>query len=148
MEGPDRGITKVVEAGGVPVTRGLFSNDPFPNNQCDFKDPGCLVGPGCMRTGTIYQISCNPCDPKPDGPRRRPTAGAGVVAGSRRRSRYIGQSGTTMHRRMLSHRAEITSKAATPSILKNTRLNHMRSRISQTSGWNSVGDQGQWCKDW
>ena len=65
MIGPDEGKTKVVERGGIPILTGLQKKDPFKSEGCDFGDPECLVGAGCMKTGVCYRISCNECDPKP-----------------------------------------------------------------------------------
>ena len=61
--GPDRGLTKVVERGGLPVWAGLKKDDPFPKTACDFGE-SCLIGPCCSTTFTNYSIQCRECDPE------------------------------------------------------------------------------------
>ena len=92
--GPDNGTTKIVERGGVPVWQGLRKDDPFPNPTCDFKE-NCLIGPGCSKTSINYSIACTECNVESRDLVR--------LEGSRDRSLYLGQSGTTGHRRMRSH---------------------------------------------
>ena len=110
--GPDLGTTKFGERAGASVTAGLAKDNPFPTEGCDFGDSKCLVGAGCSKTGVIYEILCEPCNQGDqgagedvNGPRdnRRPQR-AEVVAGSRRR-RYLGQTGTSMHRRQVAHKS-------------------------------------------
>ena len=104
--GPDYGKTKVIERGGKTVLSGLMVNDPFKGKMCDFNDPECYLGAGCSRTSICTQISRNMFDPKHQRSTPIPTQ---VVAGARKRRRYIGQSGTSAHKRMRSHRRELRS---------------------------------------
>ena len=103
--GPDRGVTKVVERAGKRITIGLQKDDPFP---------------GCNSTSTCYEIKCDECDDPPQvvRPTQSPTQ---MTAGSRRvRNKYIGQSGTTIHKRQRSH------LRGSKSVLKNTVMNITR----------------------
>ena len=104
--GPDRGKTKVIERGGVPITAGLIKDDPFPKETCQFGET-CLVGPKCQLTSCCYMITCKLCDPGDVEPRER--------------SRYIGQSGTTLHKRMKSHLQGIKGKGV---LAKHLQENH------------------------
>ena len=102
--GPDQGLTKVIERGGQPLLAGIKKDDPCRGEGCDFGDANSLVGPGCMKTGVCYMIECIKCNPDPVASRRpRQSTQTQKVAGSRR-SQYIGQTGTSLHRRMISHR--------------------------------------------
>ena len=93
IRGPDKGVTKVIERGGKPVTAGLIKKNPFPRDRCDFDEPRCIVGAGCSTVGACYEINCKLCEGE-SGDSGAPNP---------RRHKYIGQSGTTIHRRMLSH---------------------------------------------
>ena len=95
MIGPDKGTTKVVERVGISVMLGLQKADPFPKDKCDFGDPKCIVGPGCSTPGVCYHLSCGECEPVDQGDQGEP-----------RRHQYIGQTGTSLHRRMLGHLAK------------------------------------------
>ena len=99
FRGPDLGTTKVIERAGKRITSGLARDDPFPKLSCPYEEP-CLVGPGCNRVSSCYEIACDSCAPDPLRPSDPPTQ---PIAGARR-SRYVGQSGTTLHRRQKSHR--------------------------------------------
>ena len=117
--GPDRGVTKVVERAGKRITIGLQKDDPFPKQGCMY-DEECLMGPGCNSTSTCYEIKCDECDDPPQvvRPTQSPTQ---MTAGSRRvRNKYIGQSGTTIHKRQRSH------LRGSKSVLKNTVMNITR----------------------
>ena len=94
LRGPDKGITKVIEGAGVPVGAGLLVNDPFPTQQCDWQEP-CLVGPGCSVVGSNYIITCIGCNPRGVSDQRQ--------RGSKDKSKYLGQNGTSLHKRMRSH---------------------------------------------
>ena len=94
LRGPDKGITKVIEGAGVPVGVGLVVNDPFPTQQCDWQEP-CLVGPGCSVVGSNYIITCIGCNPRGVSDQRQ--------RGSKDKSKYLGQNGTSLHKRMRSH---------------------------------------------
>ena len=99
--GPDQGTTKVVERGGIPVAAGLQKDNPFKPTGCDFKET-CIMGSGCQSTSINYSILCTECNPDPD-----PATAKGLTRGegSKDRSLYIGQSGTSAHKRMKSHLA-------------------------------------------
>ena len=94
LRGPDKGITKVIEGAGVPVGARLLFNDPFPTQQCDWQEP-CLVGPGCSVVGSNYIITCIGCNPRGVSDQRQ--------RGSKDKSKYLGQNGTSLHKRMRSH---------------------------------------------
>ena len=98
LKGPDHGCTKVVEKAGRRITSGIQKDDPFPNVSCMF-DETCLAGASCSKVCCCYEISCDSCAPEPLRPRQPATT---PTAGSRR-SRYVGQTGTTLHRRQKSH---------------------------------------------
>ena len=113
------------ERAGRPILAGVSKSDPFPKSQCTFGDPECLVGAGCDQAGVCYEIVCQHCLPedaqgnvnaaRPDrvpenvaGPLQDPseiTSPAQFQAGARRtaRAKYIGHTGTSLHRRMLGH---------------------------------------------
>ena len=109
MVGPDKGLTKVVEKGGRSIMLGLQQSDPFPREGCDFGESRCIIGPGCSSTGVCYKISCLQCtlDDQED-------QGASSGEGGRipRRYQYLGQTGTSAHRRMLGHLAKGDSVVA------------------------------------
>ena len=74
-----------------------------------------------MQVSTCYEIKCKLCEvetgpgtadnqPLAAGSQPSPAVPVQIVAGARR-SRYVGQSGTTIHRRMVSHRAGLKSKS-------------------------------------
>jgi hypothetical protein len=68
---PTGGRTKVVEGGGVPITRGLKLGNPFRKDGCAFKDPNCRVSPkvDCGKMGAVYAVTCDICgDVEPTGP--------------------------------------------------------------------------------
>ena len=106
--GPDMGTTKFGERAGASVTAGLVKDNPFPAQGCDFGDTKCLVGAGCSKTGVTYEILCEKCAEGDQGAGeglaspRRPQRGE-MIAGSRMR-RYLGQTGTSMHRRQVAHK--------------------------------------------
>ena len=85
----------MVERVGISVMLGLQKADPFPKDKCDFGDPKCIVGPGCSTPGVCYHLSCGECEPVDQGDQGEP-----------RRHQYIGQTGTSLHRRMLGHLAK------------------------------------------
>jgi hypothetical protein len=60
---PTGGTTKVVEGGGVPITRGLKQGNPFRKEGCAFKDPECRVNPkvDCGKMGAVYAVTCDMC---------------------------------------------------------------------------------------
>ena len=121
FKGPDHGTTKFGEKAGAAVTAGLVKDNPFPAEGCDFGDSKCIVGAGCSKTGVTYQIECNQCTERDQGARgspRRPVRGQ-VIAGSRRK--YLGQTGTSMHRRQVAH------KSGKSSVLKK----HTREALSE-----------------
>ena len=91
IRGPDKGVTKVIENEGKPITAGLTKKNPFPRETCDYDEPRCIVGAGCSAVSTCYEIMCKECQGEVEG-------GQGT-----KRYHYIGQSGTSVHRRMLSH---------------------------------------------
>ena len=65
-----------------------------------------MVGAGCGISGRCYQISCLDCDPQPKRyPNHQPQPVQPTAGARRVRSRYIGQSGTSLHLRMRSHRS-------------------------------------------
>ena len=116
FKGPDKGTTKFAEKAGPAVTAGLMKDNPFPSQGCDFGDIKCFVGPGCSKTGVTYEIKCQACDGGDQGAPRRPVRGQ-MIAGSRRR--YVGQTGASMHRRLVAHKS---GKDA--AIRKHTRESH------------------------
>ena len=89
------------------MTNGLYKSDPFPKSGC-FYGEQCLVGKGCQSVGCCYEISCSWFSPDPirlTQPPNEPIAGA-------RRSRYVGQSGTTLHKRQRGHKEKKTNVMA------------------------------------
>ena len=80
----------MIERGGKQITAGLVKKNPFPRENCDFEEPRCLVGTGCSAVSTCYEIRCRGCQ-------------GGEEGQGTRRHKYIGQSSTSFHRRMLSH---------------------------------------------
>ena len=110
LRGPDKGITKVIEGAGVPVGVGLVVNDPFPTQQCDWQEP-CLVGPGCSVVGSNYSITCIGCNQWGVSDQRQ--------RGSKDKSKYLGQSGTSLHKRMRSHLGGIKGQEFWGNTLEN-----------------------------
>ena len=94
LVGPDQGITKFVEGAGVPIGVGAVRHDPCATDGCDYGET-CIVGSGCSQVNTNYMIHCMDCNPGIKGLNR--------PVGAKDRSTYLGQSGTTMHKRMRSH---------------------------------------------
>ena len=122
--GPDRGTTKYGERAGSKVTAGLSKDDPFPALGCDFNDSSFLVGAGCSKLSQTYEIKCNVCSPEDHeaarqqgGINRRPQPAE--VRGGVRRCMYVGQTGTTLHRRQVSHKSDKDS-----ALNKHTREAH------------------------
>ena len=117
--GPDHGTTKFSERAGPAVTSGLAKDDPFPALGCAFDDPTCLVGAGCDKVSQTYEIICEQCcqpnqageniaaGAQRHGINARAPQRAQVIAGSRRR--YLGQTGTSLHRRQINHKSGKTS---------------------------------------
>jgi hypothetical protein len=58
---PDGAKTKVIENGGIPITRGIRKADPFRQEGCMFQDPDCIVEGKtfCGTMGACYQITCS-----------------------------------------------------------------------------------------
>ena len=107
------------------IMASLQKRDPHPKVGCDYGDPECMVGAGCMATSVCYKIACNKCDPKQKQGSRPSGTPTQVRAGSRRRVKYLGQSGTSTHRRMKSHRDGLKSKSTkTISVLRKHRQDH------------------------
>ena len=141
FKGPDKGTTKYSERAGRSILAGISKDDPFPKVGCTFGDPECLVGPGCDKGGVCYEILCKECipDDPQDGdinagpivdlenvarPLQDPRMIAGPaenLAGARRpqRAKYLGHTGTSMHRRMLGHKEKKST-----GINKHTRDRH------------------------
>ena len=70
--------------------------------------------------GRVHEDRVHEYDPKPPRGSRSPL---GITAGARRKSKYIGQSGTSLHRRMRSHTGGLKSKSTkTVSVLKKHQL--------------------------
>ena len=87
---------------------GLQRADPFPQESCDFGEERCLVGPGCSTTGACYKITCSRCTQEQE---------PGENQGDQeeldpRRYQYLGQTGTSVHRRILGHLAKDDSVVA------------------------------------
>jgi hypothetical protein len=40
---PGGGVTKVIEAGEVPISQGLKKKDPLRSQVCDYRDPDCFI---------------------------------------------------------------------------------------------------------
>ena len=69
-------------------------SDPSAKEGCDFEET-CLVGSGCSQVNANYMIHCDECNQGIRG-QERPT-------GAKDRSAYLGQTGTSLHKRMKSH---------------------------------------------
>ena len=81
-------------------------------------------GAGCSKLSQTYEIKCNVCSPEDHeaarqqgGINRRPQPAE--VRGGVRRCRYVGQTGTTLHRRQGSHKSDKDS-----ALNKHTREAH------------------------
>ena len=80
-----------VEMGGMPVTAGLMSKDPFKPDRCRFDDNKCLVDQDkdCMTQNSVYRITCQ----EPE-----------CLDRTDRKNIYLGQTGRSLHARALDHR--------------------------------------------
>ena len=84
----------MVEGAGVPVGTGATRHDPCARQECDFQET-CLIGSGCSQTNSNYMIHCQECNPG--------IKGQSKPMGAKDRSAYLGQTGTTLHKRMRAH---------------------------------------------
>ena len=108
------GVTKggerrlVTEEGGVPVTMGLKSADPFKNqDECKYGDPECWVKDGkCGEMGCLYYVSCLKCKQDLDPEIKEVPAKPGGI----KHSHYIGMTASSLHSRHLTHRKGHESK--------------------------------------
>ena len=115
-QAPDGGLTMVLEDGGIPIYSGL-RRDPFKTQGCQYgQDRECIVEgkQDCSKMGVTYTVECNECI-KPS-----PTRRSSVIAGRRRASKYIGNTGRSCHARGLEH-----SKAVKSHNKKNPLVKHM-----------------------
>ena len=110
-----------MEGAGVPVTAGLTKLNPFSTDQCDFQET-CLVGSGCSRVNCNYRIHCSDCNPGIKGIRK--------PAGAKNRSIYLGQTGTSLHKRMKSHLGGVSGGGV---LGKHVQEHHEGSRGNQAS---------------
>ena len=102
----------MIERGGQRITAGLMNMDPNRRPGCTFRDLECIVKKGqvCSTPSACYSISCTECEkpiltPEGNVPEGRK---ARWVAGRRGRAtsstfQYYGQSGRSVHCRMLEH---------------------------------------------
>ena len=86
---------------------GIKKDNPFSQEGCDFGDPKCIVGSGCSKVSQTYQIDCLDCEQEEDQPGQmaRGIMRAEVRGGTRRR-KYIGHTGTSLHRRQKGHKSD------------------------------------------
>ena len=107
--GPDKGITKFVEMGGIPVT--LL----FPMKEFLTGTKGCQYAQKCYITDTqdcrvtrgIYRIICHTCQER-DG----------------KRFVYVGTSGFSVHKRMQEHMQCVRSQQISNALAKHVELFH------------------------
>ena len=108
---------------------GLRKDNPFVQEGCDFGDSKCLVGSGCSKVSQTYQIDCLDCEQQGDQvvqiANNRGIMRAEVRGGTRR-MKYIGHTGTSLHRRQKGHKSDKDS-----AITKHKMEAHL-------------GDQGQY----
>ena len=107
--GPDKGITKFVEMGGIPVT--LL----FPMKEFLTGEKGCQYAQKCYITDTqdcrvtrgIYRIICLTCQER-EG----------------KRFVYVGTSGFSIHKRMQEHIQCVRSQQVSNALAKHVELFH------------------------
>ena len=107
--GPDKGVTKFVELGGLPIS---FT---FPNKEYLMGKSGCQYSVKCYISDDqdcriargIYRILCVTCQERD---------GLEYV--------YIGTSGFSIHKRLLEHASCVRSKSASNALAKHIALHH------------------------
>ena len=117
MEGvraPDRGLTKIVEMGGNKVSLGLFKANPFNILQCPFPEL-CLADSktDCTKSRVTYELTCKVCEGEEDG-----------VSLGLARSAYRGNTGHTLHKRLLEHSADLRRGASSNGMAKHFLMAH------------------------
>ena len=98
ITGPDGGNTLVLEQGGAGLLNSVQKSDPFRTLQCRWNHPDCKVDKenDCMETGKTYSIKCIKCKENP------------LISDNG--GEYRGQTGHSLHTRMLEHMAGIGTK--------------------------------------
>ena len=107
--GPDGGLTKFVEMGGLPISL------TFPMKEYQTGTTGCQYGEKCLInpdqdcriTRAIYRIICKTCDERD---------GSKYV--------YLGTTGFSIHKRMLEHAYSARTKNVKNALGKHSSLHH------------------------
>lgn len=149
-DNPDGGRLLVIEEGGDNILLKLRKKDPFRRKECTFGDPNCLVDTkyDCSTMSACYRIICasNKCveseeeedeenDENDDVERRREREIRRRKEKERRdreandrrdddKMNYVGQSGRSIHARMVNHRDKIRRQDPDHPITKHHREYH------------------------
>ena len=114
----------VLEDGGIPITMGLKSRDPFRTQECTFSDVNCMVDTttDCSQQDKVYIITCNGCMQDITTP---PMTGLKPTEpGGEARYNYVGMTGTSMHARAKSHAQCISSMNKSNALAKHVHDIH------------------------
>ena len=108
--GPDGGLTKFVEMGGLPVSL-TFPMKEFLTGTtgCQF-DEKCLINEDqdCRITRAVYRIICKTCEDRD---------GSKYV--------YLGTTGFSVHKRMMEHSYSARTKKVSNALGKHSALHHV-----------------------
>ena len=111
---PDGGKTKVVERGGDKISKGLYRADPFGEKFSPFNRKCPANGhANCTLNRVVYEIECLLCknDHLDDNAEVK-------------RAIYRGQTGCSLHKRLIEHEDDLKRGQAQYGISKHFKITH------------------------
>ena len=107
MKCPDGGTIKIVEMGGVPITRGLTKGDPFASKECPFPEKcDTKENVNCMTSRAVYLYNCITCK------------------NDQKQTVYVGTTGRCLHSRSREHKVATEKGNQNNPISKHQILEH------------------------
>ena len=113
--GPDGGLTKFVEMGGLPLPLIFPSKDQFGGNSgCHYDNKCCIdQDQDCRIARAVYRIECELCEARDGSP-----------------FIYLGTTGFNIHKRMVEHLGAVRGNHANNALAKHMRIFHPNEQAS------------------